>query len=304
METGVPPTNRYPTLSKLGRHRHNSHSSLSQEPRVDHKAKDKVINDLPREVIFDILRFLPAKLLYEVVRYVCKQWYDIVSDPSFVRAHYQMTTTTTTTTASYLVQSYLNQDSVYCADQDGAKSVKVTEIHLPFKAKIQGSCNGFILLSDYRDKRMVHVMNPVTKLIHSLPPVAPGISYGFAVNSSGQYKVGRFSFLDYHQGYKMSMFTIGVDKAWRSCIEVQDHQGIPLTFGNTFHTINSCGILIAGFMYWCNIQAVSIAMDVDTETLYQISWPTDPNTKFDEGQFISMGTALGLMAKVNKLLVI
>ncbi|KAH9606906.1 hypothetical protein KSS87_019740, partial [Heliosperma pusillum] len=57
---------------------------------------------LPTEVIFNILKFIPAKALFDAVRYVCKQWYDIVSDPAFIRAHCRIST-----------PGFLIQDSCY-----------------------------------------------------------------------------------------------------------------------------------------------------------------------------------------------
>ncbi|XP_074319244.1 uncharacterized protein LOC141656303 [Silene latifolia] len=311
METGVPPAHRYATRCKLGRH--NSSSSLSQEkPRVNDKAKDRVfarckrkqrkrhtrVMDLPREVIFNILLLLPAKLLHEVVRYVCKQWYDIVSEPFFIRRHCQMPTTTTS--ASFIIQSFLEKrkkferrNKVYCFDKD------VTKIELPFPAMIKGSSNGLVLAFDNRDSQKVYLANPLRKRIIRLPSVLVPVvrsalsstsSYSFAVNSSGQYKMVHFYACEYQTSYDVSVFTIGIDKAWRR---------IPLQTG----LLEICEpLFIAGIMYWCRSIFPFLAMDIDTETLYLISYSNNVDRSVFDWDlyniyFISMGSALGIMVE-------
>ncbi|XP_074321419.1 putative F-box protein At3g52320 [Silene latifolia] len=303
--TKTPPMYFDPFRWKLGRH--NSTSSLSQERRVDddhvkHKETHTRIIYLPKDVIFNILLFLPAKHLQEVVRYVCKEWYDIVSDLFFVRAHCQMPTTNTS--ASIIIQSQYKLENIYYGDKDSAESsVKVTKIEVPFPAMIQGSCNGLVLFCDKHDSRKVYLMNPLTKLIVSLPLVVPVVeqelysrSYTLAVNSSGQYKMVHF-LLDYCSSnrYTMSVFTI-VDKAWRP-IDLQHFLGLDLLFFMS-RLDWSRGIFIAGFMYWwCTINSVSLAMDIDTEILYLISLPKSVDSVFYKRYFINMGTALGIMAE-------
>ncbi|XP_074318930.1 uncharacterized protein LOC141655771 [Silene latifolia] len=299
MKTGVPPTHRYPSRSKLGRH------NSSQEPKVEDKAKDRVF--VPKEVIFNILLFLPAKLLHDVVRYVCKQWYDIITDSFFVRAHCQMPTTTNSD--SFIVQApYTRHNMYFVVHEDVAKSVMLTKIQLPFRGMIQGSCNGLVLFCDNWDtSRKVHLMNPLRKLIVNMPPVIPVVlgylfytTYGFAVNSSGQYKVVHISFyISPTYSCEMSVFTIGVDKSWRPRpIDLQHLLGTPLNYGDMPCPLWNPGLLIARFLYWCSTSFVySLAMDVDTETLYLITWPASVDRERFNRYFISMGTALGLMAQ-------
>ncbi|XP_074318936.1 uncharacterized protein LOC141655777 [Silene latifolia] len=297
MDMGIPPLHRY------------YHNSLSQDSRVDDKAKDRVfapckrytrVMDLPREVIFNILLFLPAKLLQEVVRYVCKQWYDIVIEPSFIRAHCQMPTTTTS--ASFIIQCH-ERHKVYCFDKD------VIKILLPFPAMIKGSCNGLVLLCDsIWDPQKIYLANPLRKLIVSLPPVVPVAmeipSYttcSFALNSSGQYKMVHFTVYIQSQICEMGVFTIGFDKAWRR-IDLQHLLGIPLRneVNVMLHALSNHGLLIVGFLYWPITYTHFLSMDVDTETFYKISWPTDIDRSPYKSRFISMETALGLMTEDDK----
>ena len=42
---------------------------------------------LPEEIIFYILVWLPADILYNSMRYVCQQWYRIIRDPLFIKEH-------------------------------------------------------------------------------------------------------------------------------------------------------------------------------------------------------------------------
>lgn len=39
------------------------------------------------EIFFNILTWLPAKYLYDCMRYVCNSWTTIISDLQFVEAH-------------------------------------------------------------------------------------------------------------------------------------------------------------------------------------------------------------------------
>ncbi|XP_074318935.1 uncharacterized protein LOC141655776 [Silene latifolia] len=296
METRVPPTHRYPTRWKLGC-RHNSRSSLSQEKRKRRKRHTRVM-DLPIELIFNILLFLPAKLLQEVVRYVCKQWYDIISEPSFIRAHCQISTITTTS-ASFIIQSRLDGRKVYCLDKD------VTKILFPVQARIKGSCNGLVLLCDsIGDPQKIYLANPLRKLIVSLPPIVPVVmeepSYttcSFAVNSSGQYKMVHFACYTYSRICEMGVFTIGFDKAWRRN-DLQHLLGITMNKAASIIKNSRQSQFIGRFLYWPGYIPF-LAMDVDTETLYQISFrPTEKFNRFCyRYEFISTETALGLMTE-------
>ncbi|XP_074309945.1 uncharacterized protein LOC141644342 [Silene latifolia] len=143
-EVDPPHQHRYPTRWKL--RRHSPHSSLSSHPQdkaivtglapCKRNKRLKCTLYLPSEIIFNILLFLPAKVLHQVVRYVCKQWYDIVNDPRFIKAHCQ------SSSAGLLFQNPMKIHHTYYIEGDNS-----TKIALPFRARIYGSINGPVLLA-------------------------------------------------------------------------------------------------------------------------------------------------------------
>ncbi|KAK9748718.1 hypothetical protein RND81_02G075500 [Saponaria officinalis] len=273
------------------------------------EAVSKDVPYLPVEIIFNMLLYVPAKDLHEVARYVCKQWYDIVSDPDFITTHCRMSSTN-----SFLIQ---HSEQLHKASHIelhilmGTLVRHETPVEIPFRGAIVCCFNGLlVLLSGSRtvDGKIgydvFYVVNPVTKVIISLPHltdsqhVTEGIS--LAVDSSGHYKVVHVSGkTDYYEQVKMRVFTIGVDKAWRFI----DLQGIPAVNarGMRFHSF-----CFGGFMYWFtyytsyDISPFGFALDVDTEIIYPLSMPNDV-IKTQYPISISMGTGPGLVTEQDDI---
>ncbi|KAK9755265.1 hypothetical protein RND81_01G013600 [Saponaria officinalis] len=236
------------------------------------KNKRYALFDVPREIIFNILLLIPAKLLHDVVRYVCKQWFDIVSDPVFVRVHRQMSS------AGFLIQNPVERSKIYYIQEDTAR-LKVTEYQIPLHARINGSLNGLLLLHDMTNTDLYHVVNPITKKNFSLPPLT-GFGYdntcskaGFGVDSSGLCKVVHASPTPTaccdEVLINMRVFTVGVDLSWRFI----DFKGISLSKREKY-ALRCSSLFIAGFIYWYNMPYCNgVALDVDTETVYKFSFP-------------------------------
>ncbi|XP_074321425.1 F-box protein At5g49610-like [Silene latifolia] len=197
------------TLEEVERqpHRYPTRSKLRRNTRY-----------LPTEVIFQILIFLPAKSLFDAARYVCKQWYDIVTDPDFIKAHSQLST------PGFLIRnSYYRDSHMTFID---ANTPNTTKIQIPPRVKEIFCFNGLVLFSSLSSEEILlfHVVNPVTKENISLPPVADGkdrmveSTASLSVDSHGHYKVV-FAFYTstFYEDIliKMGLFTIGIDKEWR-----------------------------------------------------------------------------------------
>ncbi|KAK9669750.1 hypothetical protein RND81_13G152000 [Saponaria officinalis] len=248
---------------------------------------------LPEEILFNILLRVPAKLLHEVVRCVSTQLFGIVTDPMFVRKHRQMSN------AGFLIQNVKDKSKISYIEADTTR-LKLTEIQLPLPAPFMGSFNGFVLLHDLTKPYIFHVMNPVTKVNFSLPPMTGFCNYnsqvGFGITSSGLYKVVHISAKSTAKRVLMRVFTLGVDTTWLFI----DLKGISIGL-KEMHAFMFCPRFIAGFIYWINfLHFTGVALDVDTEIIYRFSPPEDlireDIVRNDDTsiRFLSMGTCLGL----------
>ncbi|XP_074309959.1 putative F-box protein At3g17490 isoform X2 [Silene latifolia] len=276
----VPPRHRYPTRWKLRQEKANVtvHIPCKRNKVV------KCILHLPRDIIFNILLLVPALFLHQVVRYVCKQWNDIVNDPRFIKAHCQLSS------AGLLVQSPFDPPLVYYIEGDDLK-----EFAFPLPGRIYGSFNGLVLFHEKNNPQILSVINPLTKAKINLPPVQGLKEYfpiiGFAITSSGHYKVV-VTLRDEGQCSKIQVmvFTVGIDKAWRF-IDLQGNSEMKcMSYSRPSY--------IAGMLYWCDYYYPCFAMDVDTETIYHLPKPVDFVPNFNQSFFISLGAGLGLI--VNK----
>ncbi|XP_074306695.1 uncharacterized protein LOC141641954 [Silene latifolia] len=276
----VPHRHRYPTRWKLRQEKAN----VTVDIPCKRNKVVKCILYLPRDIIFNILLLIPATFLHQVVRYVCKQWNDIVNDSRFIKAHCQLSS------VGLLVQSPLDPPQVYYIEGDNSK-----EFAFPYPGRIYGSFNGLVLFQDMNNPQILSVINPLTKARMNLPPVQ-GLKYlsciGFAITSCGHYKVV-VAVHDAHHYPKIHVmvFTIGIDKAWRF-IDLQGNSKMECRVPYFLP------LFIAGMLYWCNYYYPCYAMDVDTETIYDLPKPDDFVQNFNQSFFISLGAGLGLI--VNK----
>ncbi|XP_074309930.1 putative F-box protein At2g02030 [Silene latifolia] len=273
------------------------HTSPSSHPKKRRRLIRKQREDeghtfcLPEEILFNILLRIPAKDLHEVVRYVSKQFFDIVTDPMFVRLHHQMSS------AGFLIQNPNEDSKMSYIEADTTRLLKGTEIQIPFPARIMGSFNGLVLLHDLTNPDIFHVMNPATKVNISLPPLKGlcdiNSHAGFGFTSSGLYKVVHVSAKASSKCVWMRVFTLGVDTAWRFI----DLQGISIDVNKVKYALMHFPRFISGFIYWYNIANINgVALDVDTEIIYQFSPPEDlVRGDGNPIEFLSMGTCLGLL---------
>ncbi|XP_074306686.1 putative F-box protein At3g17265 [Silene latifolia] len=262
-------------------------------------AIEKLPPYLPTEVIFNILINVPVQALLDA-KHVCKQWYDIVSDPLFVKAHCQKSS------LGFLIQDSNNYSHVNYIDVNmPIEKTKTTKVENPSEATILCSLNGLALLSDPINEEIFHVVNPMTKEKISLPPLkvywrSPK-SAGLAVNSSGHYKVVHVSVDNYGYSYleqlQIRIFTIGVDKAWR----LIDLQGIPNS-STMYQHILIHPYCCRRYIYWFHYySSFDLALDVDTETIYQFTGPKN-EVNDSRVEVVSMETSIGVIDETSTLL--
>ncbi|XP_021729517.1 uncharacterized protein LOC110696515 [Chenopodium quinoa] len=239
--------------------------------------------------------------LEEIVRFVCKEWNAIISDPHFIRAHLLQSMSSPATTG------FLIQDN----DLDDAKLKQAYYVHpydrvvsilkLPFEAFILASCNGLLLLQNAFIPKELSVVNLVTKANISLPPLSltlpkvciyrkPSAVLAFAP-SSGRYKVfcpcfvPKYPRSPYRQReknddhlarfeVKVMVWTVAVDETWRA-IDI-DCQGITMSNKAKQTLLSHPFSIAAGYVYWFDIcHSLGFALDIDAETMYQFEAPED-----------------------------
>lgn len=202
------------SMDKIGRQSGIGHS----------QGKDLNISPfLPLDIVFHILILLPADFLYYTARYVCKDWANIIRDPSFTKEHLLKSK------SGLLIQEYtVPSRGVFLYMQDG--NFSMTHVRRDFPGKPIDSCRGLCLfympygrhryfgrqwkITD--DSRALYVVNPVTMQIGVLPPLGNGwVQYCHLayILRTGQYVVVcLFKNCGIINGL---VLTVGIDLSWR-----------------------------------------------------------------------------------------
>ncbi|KAF8396366.1 hypothetical protein HHK36_017983 [Tetracentron sinense] len=162
----------------------------TREVEVMVKNAKKNFIRLPDEIILMILVRLPADSVHNF-RLVCRNWYKVISDHLFIEAH--------------LLQSewslimrpptwsrFQEIDTFSIEMKEGSITRKYSK--LCSMGWIMASCNGLLLLQNKQNRLVLHVTNPVTKQLVTLPssmksdifPKPIGLTF---VPATGEYKV-------------------------------------------------------------------------------------------------------------------
>ncbi|XP_059670539.1 uncharacterized protein LOC132316059 [Cornus florida] len=215
---------------------------------------------LPEEIIFNILLWLPAEVLYNVMRYVCRDWYNMISDSGFIKAHLQ------NSTDALLIDSCHISNSASLVEIHNC-DVKIRKLRYRFLRHCYGSCDGLVFS---RHDNIYYVANPITKLLVTLLPFfktsyicCPRLTY---VRSTGRYKV--IIIIRYeNKDYFCLILTIGTDNDWR----LIDTNHLPnfnryLLLCKSFST--------EGYIYITSKSASHLfALDVEAEIFHQFPVP-------------------------------
>ncbi|CAK9171077.1 unnamed protein product [Ilex paraguariensis] len=178
---------------------------------------------LPQEVLIEIFTRLPVKTLLQI-RLVCRLWYSIISNPTFITAHINKTKHRQCHSHSLLLRHFAENERhkkehylLLSNENQTLLNEYNVELQFPFKTRskyhfrIVGSCNGVLCLSDdYGDNAYgIILWNPSIRKYKSLP--SPRVtkkthgSYmfvlGFGFDSkSNDYKVVRVAYVKGRNG--------------------------------------------------------------------------------------------------------
>ncbi|XP_071739499.1 F-box/kelch-repeat protein At3g06240-like [Rutidosis leptorrhynchoides] len=121
----------------------------------------KFEGQLPHDLVFKILERLSFKSMLKA-KSVCKQWRDVVSDPSFIEAH--LSKSYSLGRIRYIHGAPMMK-SVGLDDQETRYEHTIPTTEFSRYVEILGSCNGLILLGD--GDRSYFLWNPSTRLLRS-----------------------------------------------------------------------------------------------------------------------------------------
>ncbi|XP_059670541.1 uncharacterized protein LOC132316060 isoform X2 [Cornus florida] len=218
---------------------------------------------LPEEIIFNILLWLPAEVLYNVMRYVCREWYNVINDPDFINAHLQKST------GGILIRSRNTANLVYSVQIHNC-DVQIRELGPEFPLHFYGSCDGLVF-SYCIYRRIYSVLNPITNQLVNLPPFyktwsrsCVAISY---VRSMGRYKV-MVIIRDENNLDDCLISTVGTDNAWRQI----DIKHLP-DFRN--YLLCCATFSTGGYIYATRAGACHLfALDAEAEIFHQFNVPS------------------------------
>ncbi|VFQ71747.1 unnamed protein product [Cuscuta campestris] len=212
-------------------------------PQESRSLTKKMNAYLPPEVIALILRRLPVKSAVKCTA-VCKSWYALIKDPSFISTHLQRD-------ASFqdglLLLSFIEDSEteryVYRLYRDNDAFEEYKQLFLPFKRlrdpEIVGSCNGLICLSHVeKDAWNIVLWNPSIHKHFILPepdlPAACEVYFfdtiGFGFDSvSNDYKVLLIlSDAETEDFNDVWLFSLN-GRSWKRLTEVSPINGIQVT---------------------------------------------------------------------------
>ena len=131
------------------------------------------IESLPQEILIDIFLQLPVEYLHNTVRYVCKSWWEIIHNPSFIDRQVVYSKSSLVYQDIYSQEDESSFNTMSLEINRGSASVVSVLSECPrfFKGIpiIKASCNGLILIlfqnqgEFFVDEVVLIVANPITK---------------------------------------------------------------------------------------------------------------------------------------------
>ncbi|KAH7862125.1 hypothetical protein Vadar_000359 [Vaccinium darrowii] len=226
--------------------------------------KKSIIPSLPVEIIFSVLVWIPADILYNSMRYVCRQWYNIIRDPVFVKEQLIRSS------VGLFVKWRTHRQFV----EVGKMKATMTELGFPFSSPLTATCDGLVLLVNppFTYGEVAFVANPLTKQMLKLPPHScqpAQCLFSLACSHlAREYKVV-FQYMAHGcQFFDWMIVTVGKDQAWR----LIDSKKLS-NYGRTFSPDSR--LSTGGFLYHVYHPYTSVvALDVESETFYEFPSPT------------------------------
>ncbi|XP_073027033.1 uncharacterized protein [Primulina eburnea] len=243
---------------------------------------------LPQEIFSKVLLHLPAQVLHDAVRYVCRDWNLVIHSQNFIYDHLR------DSNSGLIIQGCVSLRKTFVEMRQGC--LEISKFDFGFNDLVSSSCNGLVLTTDVNNMHILIVVNPVTKQRLSLPPFfspsffADFCGFAFVVPSM-EYKVVTSYDRLFSANVQCAVLTIGVDRVWRHI----DIQHLSLTTRKAL-----CGfpLTTGAFVHWID-KAVVLTLNMETETIHQFSHPP---VGLIYGKFLPMENNLTYVCKANDFL--
>ncbi|KAK6158373.1 hypothetical protein DH2020_005687 [Rehmannia glutinosa] len=254
------------------------------------------IEPLPDDMVFKILLQLPAQDIYNVARFVCRDWYHMIHSHNFINAHLQHST------SGLLIQDLITPISssspIFVAMSRGR--IEISKFSYKFRNIVLTSCNGLVVQPDFNNRHALYVANPATEQHFALPPFYQPILlntyYGLAyVPSCMEYKVVHpYDCQDGDASIRCAILTVGVDDYWR-------HVQIEHLFVSARKLLIGTPLITEGFMHWCGYRRnFLVTLNLETETIRQILVPQSCGERLT--YYLSTGSYLSLITVCRRFL--
>ncbi|KAL3615558.1 hypothetical protein CASFOL_041219 [Castilleja foliolosa] len=214
------------------------------------------IVSLPENVMFEILVRVPAQDIYHTAGLVCPSWHKITRTHDFVRAHLRQST------YGLLIQNRVLVFDVLVFVATPKDQIEVSKFNIGLNQReILSSCNGLVLLYLNDNKSDLYISNPAIKRRYC----NDGIAYAAMayVAASMEYKVVRTTF-SHNQRPRLqfcSILTVGVDKDWTRCVNIQH---LPMTAEKLLFSVQP--LTTEGFVHWARTNDSEYVLTLNMET--------------------------------------
>ncbi|XP_026426112.1 F-box protein CPR1-like isoform X2 [Papaver somniferum] len=265
----------------------------------------------PSEIYLEILLRLPVKSTF-VCKCVCKTWLSLISDPSFVKSHLNLTIQTNrpnlilkgtdeTRSEDCEVIFFISHDlldSLLSPDKEFLEYA--LEMDYPFKSgydsvELMGCCDGVVCLwfcFSASDMNFLCLWNPATKEYKKLPK-SPNADDFYDYNMIGLGNDSK------SEDYKLvTQYTNVVEiyslrlNSWTS-IENMAYE---------FHSLNIVGVPVHRDLHWLaksqDSEAI-VCLDIGNQVFKEIQLPNEPLVrKNDKRKFMTVGVLEGCLCVV------
>ncbi|XP_027069805.1 putative F-box protein At3g52320 [Coffea arabica] len=266
---------------------------LESCPHSNQKKKVLCMPRLPQEIVFNILLCLPADILYNVMRYVCREWYNVIRDPVFANAHVLKSD------RGSLIWTGPNRLGVpYVELMKPRDLIEMTRVRFPdFGGMLVSSCNGLVCYTTVKRSYYHYIANPVTKEIVRIPTASevPWISCLGYTSSSKEYKLVEFN--GGHERLDCGILTLGVDKEWRFLDATNQTLKIKRFLIEVL--VGSQVATDDGFVHLPHY-SFNLTLDLESETFFLCSVPNCSNTEREDMKYFGTGRSLCFMDRKGK----
>ncbi|XP_026429335.1 F-box protein CPR1-like [Papaver somniferum] len=232
------------------------------------------MSSTPEEIYHDILLRLPGKSLVSC-KYVCKSWYKLISNPSFIKSHlnlanqrnkyrlmFECDEMNSVNSISYdsLSSSNIYDDAVVVEMDFSSMSSKCSN-------ELLGSCNGLVYGLN-NQLELFFLWNPATREYKRLPKSDAYYYYGTFHGLGYDCKSEDYKLVTVRDSYKCFLVEVYSLKSnsWKSFKTIQRYR-----LGT--HYVTYSGVLLNGALHWPGEPGTLVSMNISQEGFEVLELP-------------------------------